>query len=102
MKGYQNNEYTMDELCVPLRFLKIRTIDPDYREQILTQAVIARVLVEKAYSLGWTCLCQQRWPQSIVIETPGASAPLEELQKKFVFISKNIIAAAKKQLAKAR
>lgn len=101
MKGYQNNEYTMDELCVPLRFLKIRTIDPDYREQILTQAVIARVLVEKAYSLGWTCYASSGG-HSIIIETPGASAPLEELQKKFVFIPKNIIAAAKKQLAKAR
>ncbi|BBO15999.1 transketolase [Candidatus Brocadia pituitae] len=101
MKGYQNNKYTMDKLCAPLSFLKIRPIGPDYREQVLTQAVIARVLAEKAYPLGWARYASSSG-HSIVIETLGASAPLEELQKKFIFIPKNIIAAAKKHLAKAR
>jgi transketolase len=36
------------------------------------------------------------------METFGASAPLKELQKKFGFTPENVVAAAKRQIARAR
>jgi transketolase len=74
---------------------------PDYREQVLPEAVTARVSVEKGSTLGWTRYVGRRG-RSIGMETFGASAPLKELQKKFGFTSENIVAAAKHQIAEAR
>lgn len=74
---------------------------PDYREQVLPQAVTARVSVEKASTLGWTRYVGIGG-HSIGMETFGASAPLKELQKKFGFIPENITVAAREQIAKAR
>ncbi|TLD43635.1 MAG: Transketolase [Candidatus Jettenia ecosi] len=74
---------------------------PDYREQVLPQAVTARVSVEKASTLGWTRYVGIGG-HSIGMETFGASAPLKELQKKFGFIPENIIVAAREQIAKVR
>jgi transketolase len=74
---------------------------PEYREQVLPEAVTARVSVEKASTLGWARYVGSGG-RSIGMETFGASAPLKELQKKFGFMPENIIAAAKEQIAKAR
>jgi transketolase len=75
--------------------------DPEYREQILSESVRARVSVKKASTLGWARYVGRRG-HSIGLETFGASAPLKELQKKFGFTPENIIMAAKEQIAKAR
>jgi transketolase len=74
---------------------------PEYREQVLPDAVTARVSVEKASTLGWARYVG-RSGRSIGMETFGASAPLKELQKKFGFTRENVIAAAKQQIAEAR
>jgi transketolase len=74
---------------------------PDYRDQVLPDAVIARVSAEQGATLGWARYVG-RHGHSIGMETFGASAPLNELQKKFGFVPENIVAAAKAQLARAR
>ena len=74
---------------------------PEYREQVLPQSVTARVSVEKASTLGWARYVGADG-HSIGMETFGASAPLEELQKKFGFTPENIVAAARQQIARVR
>jgi len=74
---------------------------PEYREQVLPEAVTARVSVEKGATIGWAQYVGRRG-RSIGMETFGASAPLKELQKKFGFTPENIVAAAKQQVAAAR
>ena len=74
---------------------------PEYREQVLPESVNARVSVEKASTLGWAQYVGRRG-HSIGMETFGASAPLKELQKKFGFTPENVVAAAKRQIARAR
>jgi transketolase len=74
---------------------------PEYREQVLPESVSARVSVEKASTLGWAQYVG-RHGDSIGMETFGASAPLKELQKKFGFTPENVVAAAKRQIARAR
>ncbi|HEY7554815.1 MAG TPA: transketolase, partial [Candidatus Binatia bacterium] len=49
---------------------------PEYREQVLPEAVTARVSVEKASTLGWARYVGSRG-HSIGMETFGASAPLK-------------------------
>ncbi len=74
---------------------------PEYRESVLPAAVIARVSVELASTLGW-----ERYVGStgttIGMHTFGASAPLKELKKKFGFTPEQVMAAAKAQVARAR
>jgi transketolase len=72
-----------------------------YRERVLPESVRARVSVEKASTLGWARYVG-REGQSIGMETFGASAPLQELQKKFGFTVENVVKAARQQIAKAR
>ena len=74
---------------------------PEYRGQVLPESVTARVSVEQGSTLGWARYVG-RSGQTIGMETFGASAPLKELQKKFGFTLENVIAAAKRQIAKAR
>jgi transketolase len=74
---------------------------PDYREQVLPDAVTARVSVEQGATLGWARYVG-RHGHTIGMETFGASAPLTELQKKFGFVPENIVAAARAQIARAR
>jgi transketolase len=74
---------------------------PDYREQVLPDAVTARVSVEQGAILGWARYVG-RHGHSIGMETFGASAPLKELQKKFGFVPENVIDAARAQIARAR
>jgi transketolase len=74
---------------------------PDYREEVLPEAVTARVSVEKASTLGWA-----RYVGSgggtLGMATFGASAPLKELQKKFGFTRDHVVAEAKRQIGRAR
>ncbi|HEY7187776.1 MAG TPA: transketolase C-terminal domain-containing protein, partial [Vicinamibacterales bacterium] len=72
-----------------------------YREQVLPESVAARVSVEKGSTLGWARYVG-RAGQSIGMETFGASAPLQDLQKKFGFTVENVVEAARQQVAKAR
>jgi len=72
-----------------------------YREQVLPESVRARVSVEKASTLGWARYVG-REGQSIGMETFGASAPLQDLQKKFGFTVEHVVEAARQQVAKAR
>jgi transketolase len=74
---------------------------PEYRDELLPPSVAARVSVEKASTLGWARYVGSRG-ETIGMETFGASAPLQELQKKFGFTPENIVAAARRQIAKAR
>jgi transketolase len=74
---------------------------PGYRNDVLPEAVSARVSVEKASTLGWSRYVGSEG-HSIGMETFGASAPLQELQKKFGFTVDNIVAAARQQVARTR
>jgi transketolase len=72
-----------------------------YRDSVIPPEVTARVSVEQASTFGWarfTGLDGER----IGMRAFGASAPLKELQKKFGFTVEQVVAAAKRQLAKAR
>jgi transketolase len=74
---------------------------PGYRTEVLPESVTARVSVEKASTLGWARYVGTEG-QSIGMETFGASAPLQELQKKFGFTVDNVVAAARSQVARTR
>jgi transketolase len=66
---------------------------PEYREHVLPSSVTARVSVEEGSTLGWARYVGASGV-SLGMETFGASAPLQELQKKFGFTLENIVAAA--------
>jgi len=74
---------------------------PEYREQVLPSSVTARISVEQASTLGWARYVGSGG-HSIGLDTFGASAPLQELQKKFGFLPENIVAAARQQIETAR
>jgi transketolase len=74
---------------------------PEYREHVLPSAVVARVSVEQASTLGWARYVGMSG-QTIGMETFGASAPLKELQRKFGFTPENVVGAAKAQVARVR
>jgi transketolase len=74
---------------------------PAYRTEVLPESVTARVSVEKGSTLGWARYVGTEG-QSIGMDTFGASAPLQELQKKFGFTVENIVAAARSQVARTR
>jgi transketolase len=66
----------------------------EYRDSVIPPDVTARVSVEQASTFGWarfTGLTGVR----LGMRTFGASAPLQELQKKFGFTPESIVAAAR-------
>jgi transketolase len=69
----------------------------EYRDSVLPPSVRARVAVEQASTFGWA---QYTGLDGRVIgmKTFGASAPLQELQKKFGFRPEQVVAAAKELL----
>ena len=75
--------------------------DEAYRESVLPGAVRARVSVEAGSVLGW-----DRYAGSdgaiIGMHTLGSSAPIKDLMAKFGFTPEAVLAAARKQLARAR
>jgi transketolase len=75
--------------------------DQAYKDSVLPPEITARVAVEQASTFGWARYVGLTG-ESIGMRTFGASAPLQELQKKFGFTPECIITAAKAQLAKGR
>ena len=71
----------------------------EYKDSVLPAKVKARVAVEQASTLGWERYVG-RSGQVIGMKTFGAWAPLKELQRKFWFETVQVVAAAKKQLAR--
>ncbi|HEY5478363.1 MAG TPA: transketolase [Gaiellaceae bacterium] len=71
----------------------------EYRESVLPSEVSARLSVEAGISLGW-----QRWVgdrgASVAIDHFGASAPGDELMKRFGFTAENVAAQAQALLAR--
>ncbi len=69
----------------------------EYRESVLPDSVQARVAVEQASTLGWD---RYVGPQGkiVAMHTFGASAPLDELQRKFGFTPEGVVEAARKLL----
>ena len=70
----------------------------EYREKVLPAAVQRRISIEQASTFGWG---QYVGPQGrrIGMQTFGASAPLQELQKKFGFTPEAVMATAKELLS---
>lgn len=73
--------------------------DAAYRESVLPPAVKARVSVEQASTFGWERFAGPSG-EIIGMRTFGASAPQQELQKKFGFVPERIAATAREQIAK--
>jgi transketolase len=75
--------------------------DLAYRDSVLPHAVRARVSVEAGSVIGWDRYVSTAGAR-IGMRTFGASAPIDDLMKKFGFTTANVIGAAKAQLAAAK
>lgn len=73
----------------------------EYRDEVLPPSVKARVSVELGSTLGWRQYVGTNG-RTIGMKTFGASAPLQELAKKFGFRRDDVVAAAKEQIAGAK
>jgi len=73
--------------------------DEAYREQVLPEAIAARVAVEQAATLGWARYVG-RHGAIVGMHTFGASAPLKGLLTKFGFTPENAVKVAREQVAK--
>ena len=73
----------------------------EYRDEVLPPSVTARVSVELGSTLGWRQYVGTHGT-TIGMRTFGASAPLQELQKKFGFRVEDVVAAAREQVAGAK
>src|SRR5256886_7446043 len=73
--------------------------DAAYKESVLPASVTARVSVEMASTFGWE---RYTGPKGKIIgmRSFGASAPLQDLLKKFGVNADKVVAAGKKGLAK--
>jgi transketolase len=65
-----------------------------YRDSVIPPEITTRVSVEQAPTFGWERYVGPHG-QSIGMQTFGASAPLQELQKKFGFTVEHLMAVAK-------
>ena len=74
--------------------------DLAYRDKVLPPGVTARVTVEAAAALGWD---RYAGPvgEIIAMRSFGASAPIDDLMRNFGFTADAVLAAARRQLAKA-
>jgi transketolase len=72
--------------------------DQVYRDSVFPPAVTARVAVEQAGPLGWDRYVGNTGAK-VVMNTFGASAPIDKLQAKFGFTVENIVKVAKAQLS---
>lgn len=72
-----------------------------YQDKVIPPEVTARVSVEQASTFGWARFVGATG-ERIGMKTFGASAPLQELQKKFGFTLGNVIDAVKNQLARVK
>jgi len=71
----------------------------DYREQVLPSSISARVAVEQGVTFGWAQYVGMTGAV-VGMKRFGASAPFQQLQKKFGFTVENVVAAAHAQLAR--
>jgi transketolase len=73
----------------------------EYRDRVLPPALIARVAVEQASTLGWARYAGER---GIVLgmTTFGMSAPLAVLQQEFGFTTERVVSAARAQVEAAK
>jgi transketolase len=71
-----------------------------YRDSVLPPHVTARIAVEQASTFGWERYVGQSG-RVIGMTTFGASAPLQELQRKFGFETGQLVSVAKELLAGA-
>ena len=71
--------------------------DAGYREQVLPAAVTARVAIEQAGPIGWDRYVGAQGAK-VVMNSFGASAPIDKLQAKFGFTVENIVKLAKAQV----
>jgi transketolase len=73
----------------------------DYRDKVLPPEVKARVSVEQAATFGWS---RYLGPSGIAIGMHrfGASAPIQDLMKKFGFTTDQVVAAARQAVARAK
>jgi transketolase len=69
----------------------------DYRDSVLPAGVTARVAIEQASTFGWEHYTGLEG-RIIGMKTVGASAPLNELQRRFGFEPHLVVAAAKQLL----
>jgi transketolase len=72
--------------------------DEAYREEVLPQAVTARVGVEQASDFGWARYVGTTGA-TIAMRSFGMSAPLKDLQQRFGFTAVAVAEAARAQLA---
>lgn len=72
--------------------------DKAYRDSVLPPSVTARVVVEQAGPVGWDRYVGQTGAK-VVMNTFGASAPIDKLQAKYGFTAQNIAKVATEQLA---
>ncbi|HTV70222.1 MAG TPA: transketolase [Rhizobiaceae bacterium] len=73
--------------------------DNAYREEVLPDAISARVAVEQAGVIGWERYVG-RHGAVVGMHTFGASAPLKGLLVKFGFTTEHLVKAAREQLAR--
>jgi transketolase len=75
--------------------------DRAYRDSVLPPGIMARVAIEQGSVIGWD---RYAGPSGTIIgmHTFGASAPINDLIKKFGFTPEKVIEAAKAQIARKR
>jgi transketolase len=75
--------------------------DRAYRDRVLPPSVTARVSVEAGSVIGWDRYVGLRG-EAIGMRSFGASAPIKDLMTKFGFTPEKVLAAARRQIAKAK
>ncbi|HEX8543242.1 MAG TPA: transketolase [Pseudomonas sp.] len=73
--------------------------DQNYRDSVFPPSVTARVAVEQAGPMGWDRYVGNTGAK-VVMNTFGASAPIDKLQARFGFTVENIVKLAKEQISK--
>ena len=75
--------------------------DQAYRDAVLPPDIVARVSVEAASVIGWDRYVGATG-EAIGMRSFGASAPIADLMEKFGFTREAVVAAARRQIARAR
>jgi transketolase len=75
--------------------------EPDYRDAVLPPDLKARVSVEQGVTLGWDRYVGPEG-RAIGMTTFGASAPYQDVQRKFGFTVENVVGTARDVLAGGR
>ena len=75
--------------------------DQKYRDDVLPPPITARVSVEAGAVIGWDRYVGPAGAR-LGMHTFGASAPIDDLMRKFGFTQEAVVVAAKQQLACAK